>query len=125
MGMTKAGDLRPGMILSQPLKDLAGRTLLKEGAELTEEQFDYVVMRYKEYARRAGDGGYRVGPETHWGPSLTADVQRKVHDAVDSPAYGVLLHVGHWHGGQAEATAGDAMPLDDEHRQLISRLAGT
>lgn len=80
-----------------------------KGTELTEEQFDYVVMRYKEYARRAGDGGYRVGPETHWGPSLTVDVQRKVHDAVDSPAYGVLLHVGHWHGGEAEAKAGDAM----------------
>jgi sugar phosphate isomerase/epimerase len=80
-----------------------------KGTELTEEQFDYIVMRYKEYARRAGDGGYRVGPETHWGPSLTVDVQRKVHDAVDSPAYGVLLHVGHWHGGDAETKAGDAM----------------
>ena len=80
-----------------------------KGTELTGEQFDYIVMRYKEYARRAGDGGYRVGPETHWGPSLTVDVQRKVHDAVDSPAYGVLLHVGHWHGDAAETKAGDVM----------------
>ncbi|KPK83690.1 MAG: hypothetical protein AMJ81_07595, partial [Phycisphaerae bacterium SM23_33] len=61
------------------------------GTELTGEQLDYIVMRYKEYARRAGDGGYRVGLETHWGPSLTVDVQRKVHDAVGHPAYGVLL----------------------------------
>ncbi len=80
-----------------------------KGTELTGEQLDYVVKRYKEYARRAGDGGYRVGPETHWGPSLTVDVQRKVHDAVDSPAYGVLLHVGHWQGGEAQAKRGDAM----------------
>ena len=80
-----------------------------KGTELTEEQFDYIVARYKEYARRASDGGYRVGPETHWGPSLTVDVQKKVHEAVDDPAYGVLLHVGHWHGGDAEANVGDAM----------------
>ncbi|KKL06599.1 hypothetical protein LCGC14_2594430 [marine sediment metagenome] len=79
-----------------------------KGTELTEEQFDYIVMRYKEYARRGGEGGYRVGPETHWGPSLTMDVQKKVHDAVDSPAYGVLLHVGHWQGDD-DAKAGDAM----------------
>lgn len=37
MGMTKVAELKPGMKLSAPLKDLAGRTLLKEGAELTEQ----------------------------------------------------------------------------------------
>jgi hypothetical protein len=34
--MVKAGERRAGMILAKPLRDLAGRTLLKEGAELTE-----------------------------------------------------------------------------------------
>ena len=42
MGMTRMSDLRPGMILSHPLKDLAGRTLLKEGAELTESYIDRI-----------------------------------------------------------------------------------
>ncbi|HOX08294.1 MAG TPA: hypothetical protein PK280_18005 [Planctomycetota bacterium] len=37
MGMVKAADLKAGMKLSAPLKDLSGRTLLKEGAELTEQ----------------------------------------------------------------------------------------
>ena len=37
MGMIKAAELKPGMKLAVPLKDLAGRTLLKEGAELTEQ----------------------------------------------------------------------------------------
>jgi hypothetical protein len=35
--MVKSTDLKPGMKLAQPLKDIAGRTLLKEGAELTEQ----------------------------------------------------------------------------------------
>ncbi len=37
MGMVKAAELKAGMKLSAPLKDLAGRTLLKEGAELTDQ----------------------------------------------------------------------------------------
>ena len=97
-----------------------------KGTELTAEQFDYVVQRYREYARRAGDGGYRVGPETHWGPSLTVAVQKKVHDAVDHPAYGVLLHVGHWNGGDAEAKVGDPMLAPwAMHTHVDARITST
>ena len=76
---------------------------------LTDEQLDYLATRYREYAQRAHDNGYRVGPETHWGASLRVPAQRAVHDAVDHPGYGVLLHIGHWEGGPGEADKGDRM----------------
>jgi sugar phosphate isomerase/epimerase len=67
-----------------------------QSSEMTEEQFDVTVAGYKEYTKFAADNGFRMGPETHFGPSLVAENQKRVHDAVDSPAYGVLLHIGHW-----------------------------
>ena len=42
MGMVKAKDLKAGMLLAEPLRDLSGRTLLKEGAELTEQYIDRI-----------------------------------------------------------------------------------
>ncbi|MBS3763335.1 MAG: TIM barrel protein [Planctomycetes bacterium] len=79
------------------------------GEQLTDEQFEYIVKRYREYADRAQEGGYMVGPETHWGPSLTVEVQKAVYNAVDNPAYGILLHIGHWNGGPEEQNRGDEM----------------
>ena len=70
-----------------------------QGVEMTHEQFDFTVSRYAEYARRGAAGGYRVGPENHWGPSLNPDVMARLIGAVNSPAYGVLLHIGHWDVG--------------------------
>lgn len=58
----------------------------------TEEQFDLIVERYREYAERAQDGGYKVGPENHWGPEVIPDNMVKICEAVDHPAFGVLLH---------------------------------
>ena len=77
------------------------------GEELTDEQFDVVARRYREYAEFAGEHGFKVGPETHWGPSLTPSVMRRVHDAVAHPAYGLLLHIGHWIDGHEDE--GDRM----------------
>jgi sugar phosphate isomerase/epimerase len=61
----------------------------------TSEQFDEIARRYREYAKRAGDHGYRVGPETHWGAELVLDNMLKLAKAVDNKAYGILLHLGH------------------------------
>jgi sugar phosphate isomerase/epimerase len=69
---------------------------------MSAEQFDLVVRRYREWAARAGDGGYRIGPETHFGPSLVPENMAAVHKAVDHPAYGVLLHIGHWTPGRED-----------------------
>lgn len=73
-----------------------------EGNDMTAEQFEAVVQRYREYAQRAYDHGYRVGPETHWGPALVPEVQKRVYEAVDSPAYGIMLHVGRWIKGRED-----------------------
>ncbi|GIO97212.1 hypothetical protein J14TS5_22980 [Paenibacillus lautus] len=42
----------------------------KESEPMTYEQFEYTVKRYREYADRAADGGYTIGPENHMGASL-------------------------------------------------------
>ena len=73
----------------------------------TSEQVDLIVARYKEYCEFAGDHGFRVGPENHWGPERTLAGMRAIHDGVDSPAFGVLLHYGNWQGPDAEG--GDAL----------------
>ncbi len=68
----------------------------------TDEQFDEIVRRYREYAQRAYDNGYKVGPENHWGPETVPANLKRLREAVDSPAFGVLLHAGRWNGNDAE-----------------------
>ncbi len=58
----------------------------------TDEQFDLIVARYKEFCKRAYDNGYRVGPENHWGTEVIPENMKKLCAAVDHPAFGVLLH---------------------------------
>jgi sugar phosphate isomerase/epimerase len=58
----------------------------------TNEQFDWIVKRYKEYAKRADEGGYRVGPENHWGAEVVPENMKRLCEAVDHPAFGMLLH---------------------------------
>ncbi len=95
-----------------------------KGDELTGEQLDYVVKRYREYAQFAGDHGFAVGPETHWGPSLNPAVQKAVYEAVDHPGYGILLHLGHWIEGHEEE--GDRMAAPWAiHTHVDARIART
>ncbi len=68
----------------------------------TEEEFDHIIERYQEYAQRAHDNGYMVGPENHWGPEREPILLRRLCEAVDSPAFGVLLHLERWSGEHAE-----------------------
>jgi sugar phosphate isomerase/epimerase len=63
---------------------------------VTDEQLDFLATRYREYCDFAADNGFRIGPENHWGLSLHADNMEKLAKAVDHPAYGILLHLGHW-----------------------------
>ena len=58
----------------------------------TTEQMDLIVKRYREFAHRASQGGYRVGPENHWGPEVVPQNMVAICKAVDHPAFGVLLH---------------------------------
>jgi hypothetical protein len=63
-----------------------------EGEVFTNEQFDLIVARYREFARRAYDGGYKVGPENHWGPEVVPANMKRICEAVDHPGFGMLLH---------------------------------
>lgn len=67
----------------------------------TNEQFDYIVATYRRYAQRAYDNGYLIGPENHWGPEDVPSEMVRLCEAVDSPAFGVLLHLGRWRGDDA------------------------
>lgn len=58
----------------------------------TDEQFDWIVKRFGEYAQRAYDNGYKVGPENHWGAEVIPENMKRICEAVDHPAFGVLLH---------------------------------
>jgi len=84
MGMIKAADLKPGMKLAQPLKDISGRTLLKEGAELTEQYIGRIRSWGFEELDVHGAGeaappppviGYRVEGRSY--AEVAAEVERR------------------------------------------------
>jgi sugar phosphate isomerase/epimerase len=71
------------------------------------EQFDHIVARYKEYAQWAYDHGFKVGAENHWGTEgIWANLQ-KLYRAVDHPAFGISCHISGWQGTQAEKDEAD------------------
>ncbi|WP_339293139.1 TIM barrel protein [Paenibacillus sp. FSL W8-0187] len=78
----------------------------KESEPVTYEQFEYTVKRYREYADRAADGGYTIGPENHMGASLLPREMKRLAEEVQHPAFGFLLHLGRWKADEAE---GDEM----------------
>jgi len=72
-----------------------------------EQQFDLIVKRYQEWAQRAYDNGYRIGPENHWGAEMVPANIKQLCEAVAHPGFGLLLHVGRWH--DEDQDAGDAL----------------
>lgn len=62
----------------------------------TDEQFEFVVERFREYCDIADDYGFMIGPENHMGPSLVPAEMKRLAEAVDRPNFGILLHVGRW-----------------------------
>jgi len=67
-----------------------------------DDQFDHIVTRMTEYVRIGADAGFRVGPESHWGPELVPDNMERLARAVNHPAFGILLHIGHWENAPEE-----------------------
>ena len=63
-----------------------------QGESFSNEQFDLIVNRYREYAQWAYDHGFKVGPENHWGPEAVPDNMKRICEAVNHPGFGVLLH---------------------------------
>lgn len=71
--------------------DMGGHDL-----EMSDEQFEYTVRTYKEFAKRGEENGFRVGTENHWGTSRDPANIKRLVEAVDSPAFGILLHLENW-----------------------------
>ena len=76
-----------------------------KGNVWTKEQFDLIVKRQLEYAKFGAAHGFRVGPESHWGPELVPDNMERLAKAVNHPGFGILMHIGHWE--QATEEEGD------------------
>jgi sugar phosphate isomerase/epimerase len=72
-----------------------------QGEAFSNEQFDLIVKRFKEYAQIAYDRGFKVGPENHWGPEVVPETMKRICQAVDHPGFGMLLHF--------RGNAGDAL----------------
>jgi len=79
----------------------------------SDEAFDHIVMRYKEYAQYAHDHGFKVGAENHWGPEKSWSNMQKLYKAVDHPALGLSCHLHSWAGSEEEKRIADreAAPL--------------
>lgn len=74
----------------------------------TDEQFDHIVNRYKEYAKWAHERGFKVGAENHWGAEKVWANLQTLYRAVDHPAFGLSIHVNaSWAGTQEEKDAAD------------------
>lgn len=81
--------------------------------EWTNEAFDHIVKRYKEYAQYAYDHGFKAGAESHWGPENYWPTMKRLYKAVDHPGFGICCHVNSWQGTQEEKDIADreAAPL--------------
>jgi sugar phosphate isomerase/epimerase len=73
-----------------------------KGHTWTAEQFDLIVKRFQEYCRFAADHGFKVGPESHWVPELVPDNMERLAQTVNHPAFGILMHIGHWENAPEE-----------------------
>ena len=83
------------------------------GDTFTNQQFDLVVKRFREFAQRAYDNGFKVGPENHWGPEVVPENMQRICQAVDHPGFGILLH---FRGNPRRPTVG---PLGNAHAHLL------
>lgn len=73
-----------------------------KGTAWTKQQFETIVSTFVDYSRIASNAGFRVGPESHWGPELVPDNMEALAKSVDHPSFGILLHLGHWENAPIE-----------------------
>jgi hypothetical protein len=64
--------------------------------EFNEEQFEFCVERFREYAQFAKDYGFQVGPQTHQPASQSPRNLKRICNEIASPAFGIILNVNRW-----------------------------
>jgi len=85
----------------------AGPQLSRGKTDWTDEEFEYIVKKYKEYAQYAYDNGFKVGAENHMGPSIYWKNMKKLMEAVDHPGFAFCVHIGGWRGTEEERDQAD------------------
>ena len=78
-----------------------------EGSSWPQDVFACIVERYRAFCDVAQRDGFRVGPENHWGPEVVPQNMLALVEAVDHPAFGVLIHLNQWEA--SDPAVGDAM----------------
>ena len=79
----------------------------KETDGWTDQEFDFIVKRYKELSQIAYDNGFKIGAENHWGPEKCWVHMEKLIKAVDHPGFGICVHFGGWAANSPETRAQD------------------
>lgn len=64
--------------------------------EITDEQAEFCVNRYTEYARFAHDNGFRVGPQTHQAAAQSPRNLVRIANEISVPGFGIILNVNRW-----------------------------
>ena len=77
-----------------------------------EQEFDYLVRRYRELAQRAYDWGFMVGNENHYGHSRWWPNMLRLIQAVDHPGFGICVHFGAWTARSPETRVQDNHEAD-------------
>ena len=91
----------------------------KEADGWTNQEFDYLVKRYKELAQIAYDNGFRTGAENHWGPERCWVHMEKLIKAVDHPGFGICVHFGGWTSTSPETRVADNDTADKAAAKYI------
>lgn len=85
----------------------AGPQLSQGKTDWTNQEFDYIVKHYKEYAQYAYDNGFKAGAENHMGPPIYWKNMKKLMEAVDHPGFAFCVHIGGWRGTDEEIAQAD------------------
>jgi sugar phosphate isomerase/epimerase len=75
----------------------------------SDEEFELIVTRYREYAQFAHDHGFRMGAENHWGPEKTWAHLKRLYEAVNHPGFAISCHIGGWAGTDEEKAEADRL----------------
>jgi sugar phosphate isomerase/epimerase len=85
----------------------AGPQLSEGKTDWTDQEFDTIVKKYKEYAQYAYDNGFKAGAENHMGPPIVWKNMKKLMAAVNHPGFAFCVHIGGWRGTPEEIVQAD------------------
>jgi hypothetical protein len=64
--------------------------------EVNDEQYEFCIHRYREYAQFAYDHGFKVGPQTHQPAAQSPQNLKRLHEGISAPGFGIVLNVNRW-----------------------------